>query len=631
MHRGCPDFSSTCPLPPGDAEVNTRDISVGPAIPTRQATSTRSRAHARTVLMPKKSAPTTRHTPRHTPPDTPLRRPSRTLTYVHGKKAAFLCPPSPPTRQHMKRRSTQHNTPTPKNPRQHMRSAWTVLSSPHTCVTERPRCVGACRHSFGSCPHHRRLLTALLLLLCELPQWRHFPEPSDLLHHHLDALVHLLVGREPTDAEPNRRVRQLLIHTDGSEHVRRFERCRGAGGSAAHGDAPEGHEERLALHIRKRQVHIAVVTMQLGAVESDVGQCLDDAVLHSLGEPLDVPSVVVHLLLGHLTGLAEAHYNGRWQGAAAHAPLLPAAVYYRHQTHTRLAAHVDRTDSLGSVDLVCGEGHQVDVHLVNVDRDLAVGLGCVSVEEDLLLAAEVADPLDGLHHADLIVDHHDAHQGGIVPDGALQLRQTYQTVLVDREVGDVPAFLLQRPTRRQYTLVLDLCGDDVFLLVAVVGGHAFDGQVVALGGPARKQNLLGLGAYQISHLLSGLLDEVLRLPAKHVAAAVGVPIHLGVEWHHGVHHPGVDGRGALVVHEGGALLGGQGGGALRGGRVDFKRGAAVTHHLAVDGRLAMQRTEGSCTDPSGGGSQESRQHGKRLRQLQRAARDGRRTGTQCHR
>ena len=155
----------------------------------------------------------------------------------------------------------------------------------------------------------------------------------------------------------------------------------------------------------------------------DVGQLVVQALQHArlqLGETLGLR---VHLLHGDLGGLAQPDAERRRQGARAEAALLAAAHDQRHQPHARLAADVERADALGPVDLVAGDAHQVDVHRLDVERDLAGGLRRVGVEEGLLLAADLADLGERLDDADLVVHRHDRDDHGLVGDGRAQLRR----------------------------------------------------------------------------------------------------------------------------------------------------------------------------------------------------------------
>jgi hypothetical protein len=96
-------------------------------------------------------------------------------------------------------------------------------------------------------------------------------------------------------------------------------------------------------------------------------------------------------LRGDAEGFAHADDLVRRQRARTHAALVAAAVHLRFDAHARLAAHVQRADALRAVGLVRRERHQVDLQLREVDLDLAGGLRGVDVEDDALLAADLAD------------------------------------------------------------------------------------------------------------------------------------------------------------------------------------------------------------------------------------------------
>ena len=188
----------------------------------------------------------------------------------------------------------------------------------------------------------------------------------------------------------------------------------------------------------------------------------------------------VHLLHGDLGRLAQADAERRRQGARAEATLLPAAHDQRHQAHARLAADVERADALGPVDLVARDAHQVDVHRLDVERDLAGGLGRVGVEEGLLLAADLADLGQRLDDADLVVHRHDRDHHRLVGDGRAQRLEIDQAVLLHRQVRHLEALLLEMAAGIEHALVLGHGGDDVVPAVLVELGDAADGEVVRI-------------------------------------------------------------------------------------------------------------------------------------------------------
>src|SRR6185312_14832654 len=82
----------------------------------------------------------------------------------------------------------------------------------------------------------------------------------------------------------------------------------------------------------------------------------------------------IHLLHADLGGLAQADAQRRRQSTRPEATLLAAAVDHGDEPHARPATDVKRANALRPVDLVAGDAHQVDVHGIDVERDLA---GCL--------------------------------------------------------------------------------------------------------------------------------------------------------------------------------------------------------------------------------------------------------------
>jgi hypothetical protein len=149
-----------------------------------------------------------------------------------------------------------------------------------------------------------------------------------------------------------------------------------------------------------------------------------------------------HLLLGDLAGGAKANGKRGGESAATEAPLLPSSALEGLEADARPAADVEGADALGAVELVAGDGEEVDVHGVDVDGDLADGLGGIGVEEDLALAAHAADLGEGLNDADLVVDGHDGDEDGLGAHGGLEIVEGDEAIALDGEVGDVEALLL---------------------------------------------------------------------------------------------------------------------------------------------------------------------------------------------
>lgn len=181
-------------------------------------------------------------------------------------------------------------------------------------------------------------------------------------------------------------------------------------------------------------------------------------------------------------------------------------------------------------------GHEIDIHLVNVDGNLADGLRGVGVEENFLAAAQLANLVHRLHNADLVVDCHDGNERRLRPDGLLQVFHADEAIGLDWQVGDIETFILQVAARVEHALMLGLAGNDVVLLAVALeeARHALNGHVVALRRTARENNLLWVGTNKISDVSAGLLDSLVGFPAVGVGARVWVAIEAGEEGHHSV-------------------------------------------------------------------------------------------------
>src|SRR5258706_9485802 len=80
----------------------------------------------------------------------------------------------------------------------------------------------------------------------------------------------------------------------------------------------------------------------------------------------------------------DARYVERSRPVAA---LVPATVHLSDQSNARLASpHVQSTDALRPIHLVCRDRSQVDVHRAHVEIGLADALDRVDVQEHALLA-----------------------------------------------------------------------------------------------------------------------------------------------------------------------------------------------------------------------------------------------------
>ena len=253
-------------------------------------------------------------------------------------------------------------------------------------------------------------------LLNHLPQRTHVAQLLDMLDGLARRIVDLILGGKAANAEANRRVCQVVVGTDRTQHIRRLERRRRARASRRERYVLAAHEQALALHIRERDVHAAGIAMLQVAIDHHVRQLARYLIDEAFGEHLGALQIEGHLFLGDTARGAQSDHKTRGHSAAAQATLLAAAALDGLESDARLAPYVQRAHTLGSVDLVAADGHEIDAALVHVDGHFADRLGRVRVEEDATRTTQATDVVYLLKHADLVVHRHDGDERRLGPD-----------------------------------------------------------------------------------------------------------------------------------------------------------------------------------------------------------------------
>ena len=189
-----------------------------------------------------------------------------------------------------------------------------------------------------------------------------------------------------------------------------------------------------------------------------------------------------------------------------------------------------------------GDAHHVDVHRLDIERDLTGSLRRVGMEEHLLLAADLADLGQWLDDADLVVHRHDRHHHRLVGDGVAQRLEVDQAVLLHRQVRDLEARLLEMAAGVEHALVLGHRGDDVVLAVLVELGDAANGEIIRLGGARGEDHFLLISADQLGDLRTRLLDTFLGFPAIRMAARMRIAELVSEIRHHRFQHTRIERR-----------------------------------------------------------------------------------------
>ena len=222
--------------------------------------------------------------------------------------------------------------------------------------------------------------------------------------------------------------------------------------------------------------------------------------------------------------------------------------------HARiLAAHVKGAYTLGTINLVGGDRHEIDVVLAHVDGNLSDSLYTIGVEQHTVLSTDLADFAPGLQYADFVVRRHDGHQDRLVINGAFQLFEIDQAIFLHGQVSDAIAIFLKTFAGIEHGFMFGYGRDDVIALLSIHLGDTFDGEVVALGGARGENDFLGSRANQFGNLLARILNGFLSCPSKWMVPAGGVAELFHEVGQHGLEHARIHGGGGMVVHVDGQL------------------------------------------------------------------------------
>src|SRR5580765_8595617 len=150
-----------------------------------------------------------------------------------------------------------------------------------------------------------------------------------------------------------------------------------------------------------------------GTIDVDLVELGFEAYAQAVTQRAHFLGLFRHFLLGQFAGLAEADDAGDVQRAGPHTALVAAAIDDGGKLHARVAAtNVKGSDTFGSIDLVAGNRKQVDVVLLDVDRNLAHGLHTIDGKDDAVFLGDLADFRHRIDDANLVVGIHDGDKNG---------------------------------------------------------------------------------------------------------------------------------------------------------------------------------------------------------------------------
>src|SRR5438552_12491468 len=199
---------------------------------------------------------------------------------------------------------------------------------------------------------------------------------GDDLQHAVD----LLLGATSAEAEAHRGLRNLAWDSHREKHVRGMRGACLAGGAAGDRDPlhVQGENQVLPFGAHERKVRGVGNPGRTLAVTHDARDALQERGLEPVSQSPDARPVLVQLLARQLGGLPQAHDRGNVLRPGTSSLLVLAAELERNRLEPPL--HVERADSLRTVELVSGDRGEHRLPGLDVDRDLARCLDGIHVE-----------------------------------------------------------------------------------------------------------------------------------------------------------------------------------------------------------------------------------------------------------
>ena len=195
---------------------------------------------------------------------------------------------------------------------------------------------------------------------------------------------------------------------------------------------------------------------------------------------------------------------------------MTTAVNLCRDAHAWLAAHVQRTDAFWPIRLVRTNGHQINIHLVNVDSDLAWTLCRVNMEHDAAFATDLADARNILNDPNFILHMHYRDNSGVIAKRCLKSVKIKKTILERLKVGDLKTFSLQLSAGIQYRFVLGLQGNNVLALLDVELSSTLYREVVRLCSARGPHNFARISAEKLCHIFARLFNQLISVPTERV-------------------------------------------------------------------------------------------------------------------
>ena len=260
----------------------------------------------------------------------------------------------------------------------------------------------------------------------------------------------------------------------------------------------------------------------------------------------DRGSVLGELGTGELTRLPEPHNTSYVLRPTSEPELLVVAATDERRQERRVF-DIERSNTLGAVDFMGGDGEEAAPDVSHVDGVAPCGLHTVRMEQDAVLQADAPDVVHRILHTSFIVDVHHRYQSGICPQCPLNSRRRHGSVAEYRNIFDIKSVFGKAFCGPENAVVLhggnqDMRASNTLEIVL----HPMEHEVVGLTAARGEDDVVLVPAEELRRPCSGFLNRLVCRPSK-LVECTGVSIMGRQVRHHSFQDPRVELRSSSVV------------------------------------------------------------------------------------
>ena len=262
--------------------------------------------------------------------------------------------------------------------------------------------------------------------------------------------------------------------------------------------------------------------MRRRAIGDDTGQ-ISHAPPQPRAQRLESLSLGLPIHRGQITGHSKTDDLVHRQRAGAQTAFMAAAIHQRLQQGPARLAHVERADTLGAVELVCCKREHVDLHRLDIQRQLAGALRSIDMQGGAVCPAQGADGRNIGDGPGFVIGVHKRDQHGAGTKGGGQLLRLDAPAVPGRQVSDGEPLALELMAGIEHRLMFGARADHLgiaaarrftlrFAQSARAARETQNGQIIGFGSTRGEDDITGPRPDQRSDAPARLFNQRPRLP-----------------------------------------------------------------------------------------------------------------------